>query len=237
MTVLLLFLAAVPSILYERWESAYFPDDNIMSIVFHNPIDPVEESWVTYRYDREDNWKSTEISGITYLAQNDPRWSSLMIGNYTAGHSGCSPSVGAMLVNRLKGLDLTPHDIGMKFYEWKYMNVGHEGTSPKVWKRLGQEYDLRYVNHLSEEGYIQALQSGWIVVMSVQGPPFTRESTADNWISHTILVYGLNDAGYTNVMDPYSSYNTRAFNASELFGMRVMLFEASNTGAVHAFAP
>ena len=104
-------------------------------------------------------------------------------------------------------------------------------------EKLAQEYDLRYVNHLSEEGFIQALQSGWIVVMSVQGPPFTRESTADSWISHTILVYGLNDAGYTNVMDPYSSYNTRAFNAQELFGMRVLLFDASNTGAVHAFAP
>lgn len=237
MTVLLLFLAAVPSVLYERWKSTCFPDDNIMSVIFHNPIEPAEENRVTYRYDREENWKNTEISGITYLSQNDPRWSSLMIGDYTAGHSGCSPSVGAMLVNRLKDLDLTPYDIGLQFYEWKYMNYGREGTSPKVWKKLAQEYDLRYVNHLSEEGFIQALQSGWIVVMSVQGPPFTRESTADSWISHTILVYGLNDAGYTNVMDPYSSYNTRAFNAQELFEMRVKLFDASNTGAVHAFAP
>ncbi|MBQ9153140.1 MAG: hypothetical protein IJ130_04960 [Solobacterium sp.] len=237
MTVVMIFLAAVPSVLYERWENTYFPDDNIMSIIFKNPIEPVEEDWVTYRYDHEGNWQSTEISGITYLSQNDPRWSGLTIGGYTVAHSGCSPSVGAMLVNRVCSVNLTPYDIGKEFYEWNYMNSGREGTSPKVWKKLGQEYDLRYVNHLSEEGFIQALQSGWIVVMSVQGPPFTRESTADQWISHTILVYGLNSAGSANVMDPYSSYNTRAFNAQELFEMRVKLFDASNTGAVHAFAP
>ena len=236
LTVILIFLAAVPSVLYERWENTYFPDDNIMSIIFKNPLDPVEEDWVTYSYDRDGNWQSTRIDGIVYLSQTDPRWSSLMIGDYTAGRSGCSPSVGAMLVNRLTDQNLTPYDTGMQFYDWKYMNTGHEGTSPKVWKKLAEEYDLRYVNHLSEEAFIQALQSGWLVVMSVQGPPFTRESTAENWVSHTILVYGLNSAGYTNVMDPYSSYNTRAFNALELYAMRVMLFETYNTGAVHAFA-
>ena len=136
LTVILIFLAAVPSVLYERWENTYFPDDNIMSIIFKNPLDPVEEDWVTYSYDWDGNWQSTRIDGIVYLSQTDPRWSSLMIGDYTAGRSGCSPSVGAMLVNRLTDQNLTPYDTGMQFYNWKYMNIDHEGTSPKVWKKL-----------------------------------------------------------------------------------------------------
>ncbi len=237
LAALLIMLAAVPSVLYEKWDSRTEPDSSLLAVLFHQTLDEVETDWVSIRYDGEGNWKSTEISGLKYLSQSDARWKDRLINGYTVAKTGCTPAVGAMMLNRINDLELTPYDLGMRFHEWNYMNVNGEGSTPNVWKKTADEYDVRYKAKLSYEDYLKALRSGWIVILSVQGPPFTREPEPGNWISHTILVYGLNDGGYTNVMDPYSAYNTGTFRAQDLYEMRVKLFDTIYRGSCHAFAP
>ncbi len=204
--------------------------------LYRQTITEVQDDHVTFRYDREGNWLSTEVGGIVYLSQSDPRWGNKTIHGYTVAYSGCTPSIGAMAVNRLKGTDLTPYDVGLKFNEWGYMNNSGAGTNPRVWKKMASEYGLNYIGKLSYEELEEALRCGWLVVMSVQNPPFTRPADTGTWISHTILVSGLDGRGYTNVLDPYAAGNCRSFYLPDLYELRVKLFDETGRGACHALS-
>ena len=225
-TVVFIVLAAVPSVVMDLWDE--IP-------LFRQKLYEVQEDWITYRYDSDGNWYSTAVNGIVYLSQSDQRWGNETINGYTIADSGCTPSVGAMLLNRLLDIDITPYELGLQFHEWGYMNNTVAGSNPKVWKKVADEYNLKYLRKLSYEELETALKDGWLVIMSVQGLPFTRTVTNGEWISHTILLHGLDRYGNTNVMDPYSQYNTRAFQLSELYEMRVELFDETGRGATHAF--
>ena len=199
-------------------------------------ISEVQDEGVVFRYDLSDNWVETEVDGIVYLSQSDARWGNKTINGYTVSYSGCSPSIAAMVVNRLTEYGVTPYEVGMQFYKWGYMNGDGAGTSPKVWKKLASEYGMKFVGKLNYEELEEALRCGWLVVMSVQNPPFTRAADTGSWISHTILVHGLDKNGYTNVLDPYAAGNNHKFLLSDLYELRVKLFDTVGSGSCRAFS-
>lgn len=209
---------------------------NIMPYIRH--IDLVHADYVDYVVDENGNWQATEINGIVYMNQTDRRWGREEINGYTVAESGCSPSIGAMLVNLFLNTEYTPYDIGLQFHQWGYMNIVWPGSMPQVWKRLAEENHFRFYQNVSDEEVKTALKNGWIIVASVQGPPFTREVTnLDDWVSHTVMVYGLNADNETNVLDPYYEENCRVFDLEEFMDTLVKQYRSFGNGAVRIYAP
>lgn len=205
-----------------------------------NPLDllyEVNHDYVIYTYDENNNWLDTSIQGLPYFNQTDPRWGNELINDRPISITGCIPTNAAMIVNLLGNQDLTPYDLSVLFAEWKDMNVRYDGTMPTAWKKFAREFDLDYVDKLSYEGLEKALRNGWLVVASVTGNPFTRDVVnEDDWASHSILLYGLDKDGYTNVYDPYYTHNNHKFHISEIDEKKIVPRHNLRISQYYAFA-
>ncbi len=238
--VLLVILAAAYIGLFHKPEEP----EEIIEIVYQDilqflrKIDPVISEDVEIIYDEEGNWVETRVHNIDYMNQTDSRWANKEVNGYTISHSGCTPTVGAMLLNHLTGSDYTPYDVAVQFYEWKYMNIYWAGSDPRVWRKVADEYNLRYYDSLGEDEIRTALKYGWILIASVQGPPFTREvNLGDDWVSHTVLVYGLNSDNKTHVLDPYYMGNCGEYDLTDFCSKLVRQYSMFRGGSIRAFAP
>ena len=171
---------------------------------------------IYFKTDANGNIIGTELKGVPYFNQRDPRWLNTYIGPYSFGSSGCVPTTATMIINFFKGTGYNPVDIGNLLYGRGYFNTDGMGTSSDCWSFISSYYGLGYRNNLGYEGIIQALKDGMMVAGAV------GYGTWCPWwgITHEILMFGIDEAGYTTVYDPYELSRSGRFHVSEIFNQR-----------------
>ena len=171
---------------------------------------------IYFKTDANGNIISTQLNGVPYFNQRDPRWLYTYIGGYSFGSSGCVPTTATMIINFFKGTTFNPVDVGTLLYNQGYFNGSGMGTSSDCWSFISSYYGLGYRNNLGYEGIIQALKDGMMVAGAV------GYGTWCPWwgITHEVLMFGIDEAGYTTVYDPYELSRCGKFHVSDVFNQR-----------------
>ena len=171
---------------------------------------------IYFNTDANGNIISTSLNGVPYFNQRDPRWLYTYIGGYSFGSSGCVPTTATMIINFFKGTNYLPTDIGNLLYQLGYFNGSALGTSSDCWSFVSSHYGLGYRNNLGYDGIIQALKDGMMVAGAV------GYGTWCPWwgTTHEILMFGIDEQGYTTVYDPYELSRCGRYHVSEVFNQR-----------------
>ena len=171
---------------------------------------------IHFSTDANGNIISTQLNNVPYFNQRDPRWLYTYIGGYSFGSSGCVPTTATMIINFFKGTNYLPTDIGNLLCQQGYFNGSALGTSSDCWSFISGHYGLGYRNNLSYDGIVQALKDGMMVAGAV------GYGTWCPWwgTTHEILMFGIDEAGYTTVYDPYELSRCGRFHVSEVFNQR-----------------
>ncbi|MBM6811302.1 GBS Bsp-like repeat-containing protein, partial [Faecalitalea cylindroides] len=171
---------------------------------------------IYFKTDANGNIISTQLNGVPYFNQRDPQWINTIIGGYRFGSSGCVPTTATMIINFFKGTGYNPLDIGNLLYQRGYFNGSGMGTSSDCWSFISSNYGLGYRNNLGYEGIIQALKDGMMVAGAV------GYGTWCPWwgVTHEVLMFGIDEAGYTTVYDPYELSRCGRYHVSEVFNQR-----------------
>ncbi len=157
------------------------------------------------KYDAYGNWTGTVVTNVPYFSQRDGRWAGVVIGNAsTIANNGCIPSVAAMVAGHF-GYQTNPLELSYLFNSWGHYNAdyGH-GTDTGVWAPFAGYYGLTYRNYLDEWGVKQALMDGMLVTACIR---------TGGYYTHCVVLYGLDQYGNTNVLDPISGYRTQSVNS------------------------
>lgn len=169
---------------------------------------------IVYYIDSNGYVTKVDITGIGYLSQRDGRWAYVYVGNYNMQNSGCFPTVMTMALNFLLNKNMSPLEIATLLHEYELFNSGGAGAGGNIVRFLADYYDLYYQNDLGQQGIIDALKKGYIVVGSV-GPGYW---TVPGY-THAILLYGYNN-GYTHVLDPYDQTKCGLFSIAYIWAQR-----------------
>ncbi|WP_195295696.1 GBS Bsp-like repeat-containing protein, partial [Faecalitalea cylindroides] len=171
---------------------------------------------IYFNTDANGNIISTSLNGVPYFNQRDPRWLYTYIGGFSFGSSGCVPTTATMIINFFKDTNYLPTDIGNLLYQQGYFNGSALGTSSDCWSFVSSHYGLGYRNNLGYDGIIQALKDGMMVAGAV------GYGTWCPWwgTTHEILMFGIDEQGYTTVYDPYELSRCGRFHVSDVFNQR-----------------
>lgn len=169
---------------------------------------------VTYYADSNGEIYKSVINGVPYYCQQSGSWAWSVVGGYYFRGTGCVPTTATMIVNTLKGTNYTPLEVGNTLHAHGYFNVGEAGTSSNVWRFVASNYGLTYTNSLNYNTAYQKLKEGNFVTGAVGYGSYWCP-----WVgtTHQILMFGIDQDGYTNVYDPYTSSRNGRFKLSDIF--------------------
>lgn len=169
---------------------------------------------VTYYADSNGEIYKSVINGVPYYCQQNGSWAWSVVGGYYFSGTGCVPTTATMIINTLIGTNYTPLQVGNTLHEHGYFNNGEAGTSSDVWRFVASNYGLTYTNNLDYNTAYQKLKEGNFVTGAVGYGSYWCP-----WVgtTHQILMFGIDQDGYTSVYDPYTSSRNGRFKLSDIF--------------------
>ena len=156
-----------------------------------------------------------KINGLPYYNQTDPKWGSILIGNYKISSTGCVMMVATSVINFLNNTNYSPVDIAKECYKAGYYNNGGEGTTSDVWAYISKKYGLQYQNNLSFDNMVKALKEGKVIVGAVgysRWCPYYGST-------HELLLSGYNN-GKVTVYDPMHQNQCGEFDLKDIWNVR-----------------
>ena len=159
----------------------------------------------------------TEIPGVPYYSQRDPRWSNTWIGSGGSfANTGCVCCAATSVINYYTGSSYSPIDIASMFHQWGDYNAdyGH-GTDTGVWRKVAQKYSLSFANSLTAEDMIHHLRTGDMIPACVGRGYFVSGS-----YTHCILCFGLDESNRTYVYDPLSSGRNGWYSVYDIYSQQ-----------------
>lgn len=154
------------------------------------------------------------INGVTYVAQNDPRWAYLVLGCGNIAGTGCVPTVMTMILNTLQNRNVTPYQLASDLYQAGFLNNKVAGTVAQGHFYIGKKYGITITALKTVSDMAAFLLKGGMICAGMNPGHFVE------WgYTHEILVYNY-DNGYVNVMDPLRSGNNGRYSLQYLFNQK-----------------
>ncbi len=167
-----------------------------------------------YAHDNGEIYKSV-INNVPYYCQQDGSWAWSVVGGYYFSGTGCAPTAATMVINTLKGTNYTPAQVGNTLHAHGYFNNGGAGSTSDMWRFVANNYGLTYTNNLDYNSAYQKLKEGNFVTAAVGYG--SRWCPWGGGTTHQIIMFGIDENGYTTVYDPYTSSRNGTFKLSEVF--------------------
>ncbi|EOS60613.1 hypothetical protein C815_01285 [Firmicutes bacterium M10-2] len=158
---------------------------------------------------------SCKINGLPYYNQKDPKWGSVLIGNYRISLTGCVMMVATSVINFLNNTNYSPVTIATECHNAGYYNSGGKGTSSDVWGHVSKQYKLKYQSNLSFSDMVKALKEGNVIAGAVgysRWCPYYGST-------HEILLSGY-DNGKVTVYDPMHQNQCGEFDLRDIWNVR-----------------
>lgn len=156
---------------------------------------------------------------VTYYNQMDERWADMMYGtSSTIGQAGCGPTSMAIVISTLTGEFHDPVELSQWSVENGYRCEGN-GSYHSLIPAAASAYGLTCEGNLTEEGIVEALSSGKLVVVIMSRGHFTKGG-------HFIVLRGITREGKILVADP-ASYN----RSNQEWDLSIILSESNKAMA------
>lgn len=156
---------------------------------------------------------------VTYYNQMDERWADMMYGtSSTIGQAGCGPTSMAIVISTLTGESHDPVELSQWSVENGYRCEGN-GSYHSLIPAAALAYGLTCEGNLTEEGIVEALSSGKLVVVIMSRGHFTKGG-------HFIVLRGITREGKILVADP-ASYN----RSNQEWDLSIILSESNKAMA------
>ena len=153
-----------------------------------------------------------------YYNQTDPKWSNMSFGKYdgsrdTVGAGGCGPTVMAMALQKLTGMEVTPDEMAKIALNGGY-KYDDGGTDPSFFNDVGSSLGLNFdVDDGVSPSTISALSLGKPVIF--MGRDVNGKSPFGN-NTHYVLGTNIDKNGNVSILDPKNRNNNKSFNIKDI---------------------